>query len=240
MNIRHLFLRFVFASLMLLVCAVSASAADKAAADQTKRMQQQLRAAEREKIQLTAKKTELEAQLKEAQDALTGAKRRGDAAGRRSSELKRDLEAMKAEKESLQTKLSQMEQALGSEQHKHAEAEARRTETLRWGEELTRIVLVERQRADAALGASRERNERMYKLGNEMIDRYERAAVSQSEPITGLRRAQIEKMAEQERDKYDKERLPPAPAVTASVLPPAPPPESGAIGAGVLTGGTRR
>jgi chromosome segregation ATPase len=213
--------RAMQAGLFLANGAAPVFAADKAA-DQSKRLQQQLRAAEREKSQLTAKKAELETQLKEAQDALTGAKRRGDSASRRSSELKRDLEAMTADKEALQAKLTDTEQALAAEQRKHAETEARRLETLRWGEELTRMFLAERQRAESALAASRERNERMYKLGNEMIDRYERAAVSQAEPITGLRRAQIEKMAEEERDRYDKERLPPAPVSAAPALPAAP------------------
>ena len=64
----------------------------------------------------------------------------------------------------------------------------------------------------AALAASRERNERMYRLGFELIDRYENKGVwtsaLQAEPFTGLKRAQIEKMAEEDRDKFDKERLP--------------------------------
>jgi len=55
----------------------------------------------------------------------------------------------------------------------------------------------------------------MYKLGFELIERYERIAVSQAEPITGIRRARIEKMAEEERETFDKERLPPAAVVRA-------------------------
>ena len=52
----------------------------------------------------------------------------------------------------------------------------------------------------------------MYKLGFELIDRYENksflTSALQAEPFTGLKRAQIEKMAEEERERFDKERLP--------------------------------
>jgi hypothetical protein len=74
----------------------------------------------------------------------------------------------------------------------------------------------------------------MYKLGNELINRYERIAISQAEPITGIGRAQIEKMAEQERDKLDKDRLPPIPEVKvqSNPLQSASSPESGAVAVG--------
>ena len=64
----------------------------------------------------------------------------------------------------------------------------------------------------AALAAARERNERMYKLGFELIERSKRksswTSLLEAEPFTGLKRAQIEKMAEEEREKFDAARLP--------------------------------
>ena len=52
----------------------------------------------------------------------------------------------------------------------------------------------------------------MYKLGFELIERSKRkpswTSLLEAEPFTGLKRAQIEKMAEEEREKFDAARLP--------------------------------
>jgi hypothetical protein len=59
-----------------------------------------------------------------------------------------------------------------------------------------------------------ERNDRMYKLGNELLVKYEQkscfTSALQAEPFTGLKRAQIEKMVEEDREKFDKDQLLPA------------------------------
>jgi hypothetical protein len=66
-------------------------------------------------------------------------------------------------------------------------------------------------RQRTALAGCSERNARMYKLGNDLLDKYEEkscfTSVLQAEPFTGLRRAQIEKMVEEEREKLDKDEL---------------------------------
>jgi chromosome segregation ATPase len=215
MNCRILFLIAFTTALFFAGHICAAGAADKQGQDQSKRLQQQLRAAEREKSQMTAKKAEVEAQLKEAQEALTSAKQKADAAARRGATLTRGLEKLNSENDILRTKLADTQQALAGEQRKLADTERRLAEAVRQGEEQRREFMAEKLRLNAAVNASRERNERMYKLGFELIDRYERAAVSQAEPITGLRRAQIEKMAEKEREMLDKDRLPPVANVPA-------------------------
>jgi len=52
----------------------------------------------------------------------------------------------------------------------------------------------------------------MYKLGNDLLNKYEEkscfSSVLQAEPFTGLKRAQIEKMIEEDREKLDKDQLP--------------------------------
>ncbi len=174
-------------------------------------MQQQLRAAEREKSQLAAKKAELEVQLKSAQDENAEAKQKADVATRRGFALTRKLEAISAEKDSLQRRLADTEQLLEAERQKSADLEGRLATSLRQSDELRRDFAAEKKRLEGALSANRDRNERMYKLGFELIGRYEEVAVSRTEPFTGLRRAQIEKMAEEERDRFDKDRLPLAP-----------------------------
>jgi chromosome segregation ATPase len=207
-----------------------AGAADKPAQDQARRLQQQLRAAERDKSQVTAKNAELETQLKDAQSVLAEAKRKGAAAGKHSSDLERSVDALKSESDMLRTKLSEAQQALADEQRKLAQTERRLADAVLQGEAQNRAFAAQRQRLETALTASRERNERMYKLGFELIDRYERSAVSRTEPFTGLKRAQIEKLAEEEREKFDKDRLPSLPEVRAPIhaLPEAPSPDSGA------------
>jgi chromosome segregation ATPase len=198
------------------VGTVPVFAADKPGQDQSKRLQQQLRTAEREKAQLTAKKAEVDAQLKEAQDALAEAKRKSETATRRTSTLTRNLDALTAEKESLQASLTERSQAFAGEQRKVVDLERRIAEAARLAEAQGRAATMEKQRLNvaivelqSALNASRERNERMYKLGFELIDRYESKAVFWSDPFTQIGRAKIEKMAEEDRDKFDKERLPP-------------------------------
>jgi hypothetical protein len=61
----------------------------------------------------------------------------------------------------------------------------------------------------------------MYKLGNELLDKYEEkscfTSALQAEPFTGLRRARIEKMIEEEREKLDKDEL--NPGKQADVVP---------------------
>lgn len=234
MNIRISVFEAISAILIALLAVTPADAADKTAQDQAKRLQQQLRTAEREKSQLNAKNAEIEVRLKALEETLVTARRRGDVAGRRSTLLKRDLETLASEKEALKAKVAETEQMLAGEQRRRTETESRLAETVRQREEQRRAFTEEKLRLETELSASRERNERMYKLGNELINRNERIAISQSEPIIGIGRAQIEKMAEQERDKLDKDRLPlpPEVKVQSNTLPSAPLPERGAVGVG--------
>lgn len=229
MNSRMPCFRVFAVSLAAVLFASLAGAADKPG--DPKRLQQQLRAAEREKSQLTQKKNELEGQVKAAQDALTEAKGKEDAAARRGAALSRKLEAANGEKEALQAKLAETEKALESERQLRADTEGRLAAAQREAAQQSRAFTEEKRQLQAELSASRERNERMYKLGFELIDRYEREAGAHTEPFTGLRRAQIEKMAEADREKFDKDRLPPVvPEINTRInVLPAPSPENGDI-----------
>ena len=97
MNSRMPCFRVFAVSLAAVLFASLAGAADKPG--DPKRLQQQLRAAEREKAQLNQKKNELEGQVKAAQDALTEAKGKEDAAARRGAALSRKLEAANVDRE---------------------------------------------------------------------------------------------------------------------------------------------
>ena len=192
----------------------AARAAGRAARDQARRIQQQLLVLEKEKAEALARKTQLEAELKEAQEKVGDTTQRAAGATRRAGELAKALDTLKHEHEQLQGRLL-------AEQTLRQETERRRAEREREAAGQRVAFEAEKRRLETqgtqlaeALAASRERNERMYKLGFELIDLYENKGVwtsaLQAEPFTGLKRAQIEKMAEDEREKLDKERLPPA------------------------------
>lgn len=184
------------AGLAALLLAFPASAADKPAKDQTRRLEQQLRAAMRQK-------TETEAKLTEVQGKVTEAESRADAAGARSARLAKALETAKAdiatgqaEKEALAAKLSETERQLAQ----------LKNEKLRVDADLAAHK--------KTLGDCRTRNARMYDLGTELLGRYERKScldsALQAEPFTGLKRAQIEKMMEEDRERLDKEQILPS------------------------------
>jgi len=195
---------------VILFTAGSSFAADKPAKDQSKRLQQQLRQAEQEKAQLNQKVAETEGQLKDVQEKSSASKRLADEASGRASRLSRDLESLRsqsaAEKASLTAKLAETERKLADLKLSFA-AEKQKLESN-----------TARQRT--ALAGCSERNARMYKLGNDLLDKYEEkscfTSVLQVEPFTGLQRAKIEKMVEEEREKFDKDEL--NPGITAQVV----------------------
>jgi len=188
---------------VIALTAGTSFAADKPAKDQSRRLQQQLRQVEQEKAQLSQKVAETESELKELQEKLLAAKRLADEASARASRLSKDLDKARsqaaADKESLTAKLTETEHKLADLQRSFA-AEKQQLENV-----------AARQRT--ALAGCAERNARMYKLGNELLDKYEEkscfTSALQAEPFTGLQRARIEKMIEEEREKLDKDELNP-------------------------------
>jgi chromosome segregation ATPase len=210
-----------------LVFAVSAAlvvlpslAADKPANDPSRRLQQQLRKTEQEKAQLLQKKTEVEGQLKEALEKSADAQHRADAATSRNARLNKELAAVKAEKEALAATSKEELVALAA---KLAETERKLTEQrLAYGAEKQQMEAAFARQKTALSGCS-ERNDRMYKLGYELLEKFEQkscfTSVLQAEPFTGLKRAQIEKMGEEDREKFDKDQILPARGAEATTLP---------------------
>jgi len=189
-----------FAAALLL--AQPAPAADK---DQTKHLQQQLRAAQQEKNRLSQEKSDAENRLKEVEAKASDAEHRADAAGARGARLNKELEATRGELATTRADKDALAAKLADAEHKLAE------------------LRLDRQRLELALsgekkahGDCRGRNARMYELGNELLDRYEQkgcfTSALQAEPFTGLKRAQIEKMIEADRERLDKDQILPATA----------------------------
>jgi len=189
--------------ILSILAASSSSAADKPGKDQSRRLQQQLRLAEQEKAKLNQKIVEAESQLKDIQEKSVSSKRLAEEASGRAARLKSDLDRLRsqaaADKESLTAKLTETERML-AELKLGFSAERQQFESV-----------ATRQRT--ALAACSERNARMYQLGNDLLDKYEEkscvSAILQAEPFTGLKRAQIEKMIEEERENLDKNVLNP-------------------------------
>lgn len=186
------------------LAVVPCFAADKSAKDPAKKLQQQLRLAEQEKARLAqqvaaadGRSKELEAKVSEAQSKADVASGRIGRLSREVDALKGEVAASKAEQSSLTARLAEMEGNLAAARAAH-EVEKRRLESL----------LVAQK---SAFQGCSERNSRMYRLGNELLDRYEEkgcfSSLLQGEPFTGLKRAQIEKMVEEEREKLDENKL---------------------------------
>ena len=210
--VKHGLLLLVLAGLM-----GPASAADKPGKDATRRLQQQLRKAEQDKSQALAEKSEVENKLKEALDKAGSAESRANAMDRRATQLGKELKALKAENDALAAASQTEAEALN---RKIADAERRIAEQRSaFDVEKQRLESISKNQLTALNGCS-ERNSRMYKLGNELLDKYEHKrcwdSTLQGEPFTGLRRAQIEKMIEEDHEKLDKDQLLPAEHLTES------------------------
>jgi chromosome segregation ATPase len=200
---------------MALATAVQAQdKGDKAVKEQARRAQQQLRAAEKEKAELAQQKAALEAELKAAQGKVAELDGKAARAERGRAALAKELASFK-------TADAARAALLADEGAQRAAAERRVGATEKRLAEERAAFAAEKRRQDAfaaqlqaALAASRERNERMYKLGNDLVSAWEKkscmTATLQEEPFTGLMRARIERMAEEEREKLDRERAPPA------------------------------
>ena len=166
---------------LLFACGaiLPAQAAEKGK-DPSKRLQQQLNTAQRENIKLTQEKADIENQLKETKDKLATVEKSAGVASRRGTHLSKELESTKTE---LNGKLAESERQI------QAQKQAQEAEKLRL-EQAMKILQTASNRQLSSLAGCRERNDRMYKLGNELLDRFgQRNFWSKAlvvEPLTGL------------------------------------------------------
>lgn len=198
-------------------------AADKQGKDQSqaqfRRLQQQLRAAEQEKSQLSQQlaqqKAEAEGQIKDVQAKMADAQRRASVASGRASLLTKELESIKAKYESLRAEKEALASSgkveLAALTSKLADAERRRSEQQRTYEAEKQLAEDAMMKTKAAMTVCVERNSRMYRLGNELLEKYEKkscmTSMFQAEPFTGIKRAQVERLVEEYREKLDKDQM---------------------------------
>ena len=207
MNCRHLVLTSICA-LALLASGAHAADEKRAARDREalQRSQSALRAAQEEKAALSAKLAELELRAKSAEDKAGTAQRGNSAAKKRIAELEAEQQTLRGEAERLTVQLESLKRdhaQLGEREKAGAGALTQRVR------EITELQGVSAKQVKD-LGVCAERNARLYVLGRELIDRYEKKScydsLLQSEPVTQLKRVEIENLVEDYRDKLDEQK----------------------------------
>ncbi|WP_428827813.1 hypothetical protein ACLIKD_07525 [Azonexus sp. IMCC34842] len=182
----------VLAAVMLTVPAFAAEKNVDRSKEQVRRLQQAQRQLEQEKAKLGEEKAAVEAELGEA-------RKKAEAETRRAASLAKDVSALRTARDAVAGKLAESEAELRrtQEQQRFAEAEGKR---------LQAALASEKQQ----LAVTIERNKEMHKVSGEVLSLYEKKScfdsAFQREPLTGLKRVEIENAVEDLRDKLDSQR----------------------------------
>lgn len=203
---------------LLVVMAVSGVASqawaadkDKAAKQQELRMRQMMQQVQAEKEQLQSQfeqeKTKLQAETQAEQARNAELKNSIASASRKSAALGMELDALRKEKESLQVTGQALQVQLETIQQQLATAQ----ETMRKGEaqrQEMQAVIVKKQQQ---LNASREKNDKLYDFGLQLIKIYEKPSLYQKvmrdEPFTQLKRVELENILQDYKDRIDEARI---------------------------------
>ncbi|UCV05454.1 hypothetical protein [Dechloromonas denitrificans] len=182
----------VLAAVMLTAPAFAAEKNVDRSKEQVRRLQQAQRQLEQEKAKLGEEKAAVEAELGEA-------RKKAEAETRRAAGLAKELSALRTARDAVAGKLAESEAELRrtQEQQRLAEAEGKR---------LQAALASEKQQLAVAI----ERNREMHKVSGEVLSLYEKKScfdsAFQREPLTGLKRVEIENAVEDLRDKLDSQR----------------------------------
>jgi len=161
--------------------------------EQMRRLQQAQHKLEQEKAQLAEEKTALEAELGTI-------RKKAEAEARRAAQLQREVAAVRTARDDLAVRLAETEAALQktNAQRQAAEDEGKRLQARLGGE----------QQQHAACVA---RNQELHKVGVAVLERYEKKtcldSTLQREPLTGLKRIDVENAVEDLRDQLDRQRI---------------------------------
>lgn len=193
-------LAFVLLAASLALPAYGADKKADAAKEQIKRLQQSQRKLEQEKAQLAQEKAALEIQVKETTEKLDDTHKQTGAATRKATALAKELATTKTEMEALATKLADAEKRLAAltEQQRATEAERKRLDAL---------AAQQKQ----SIGQCEEHNAKLHGQGVALLEKYQSKscldATLQHEPLTGLKRVEIENFIEDNREKLDEHKL---------------------------------
>lgn len=160
--------------------------------EQVRRLQQVQRQLEEEKAKLSDARAAAEAELGES-------RKKAEGEARRSVALSRELASLRGARDAAMAKLAT------------SEAELHRTQELQRGSEaenkrLQSLLANEKQQLASAF----ERNKELHKVSGEVLGLYEKKScfdsTFQHEPLTGLKRVEIENAVEDLREKLDSQR----------------------------------
>jgi chromosome segregation ATPase len=182
----------VLTAVMLTAPAFAAEKNVDRSKEQVRRLQQAQRQLEQEKAKLGEEKAAVEAELGEA-------RKKAEAETRRAASLTKEVSALRTARDAVVGKLAESDAELRrtQEQLRLAEAEGKR---------LQAALTSEKQQLAVAL----ERNKEIHKVSGEVLSLYEKKScfdsAFQREPLTGLKRVEIENAVEDLRDKLDSQR----------------------------------
>ncbi len=221
----------MFQKLMLCIALAAATilpanAADQAAGAGEAKLRESLRAtmlqlrnAETERATLQATQAELDAKAKALAEELEALKKQTAANQAAADKTVADL----------QTKIDERDREIGSlrvsldkwkTDHGKITALAQSKEAQR-AKLADQVILLDRRVAD-----QQTKNASMYKLGIEILDRYEKfglgAALTAREPFVGLTRVKFENLIQDYSDKLTDTRIKPEPGPAAAVSPKSP------------------
>ncbi len=187
-------------SLALAAPVVAAEKKDDQAKQQVRRMQQAQRKLEQEKAQLAQEKAALEEALKASESKQFEGRRRAGESAKRAEQLELDLAEARTEKETLAAKLADAEMRLAelSTRQRATDAERRRFEQLT-------------AQTKQSLTTCEGRNAKLHDQGLVLLEKYREKgcleSMLQEEPLTGIKRVEVENFLEDSRDLLDQNRL---------------------------------
>ncbi|MPZ43713.1 MAG: hypothetical protein GEV05_09975 [Betaproteobacteria bacterium] len=186
-----------------------------------RRFQQALRREQQERAAL-------EKALASAKDEAGGAGAERDAAAARArraetaaAHLARELEALKralreqsTQRASAETKLAKAQGRIAALEEKMRKSEQQHAATTESRDERDRKLLAELGVRGRSLATCEQKNVELYALGRELMERHRSLTCGDlllaNEPVTQLKRVQIENLLESYRDRLDAERIEPA------------------------------
>lgn len=175
-----------------------------AASAQVQALLQQISA---ERDALKTENARLKADLDQAQQAQKAAEADASAGAEELTRLRAAVAAFQAQNEALRAQLGQSQAAIGSLRSEQAATQAELKQAQSRGQALDGELGQCRARVDTLIG----HNRRLFEIGNELLDRFEKkgvwASLRESEPFTGLRRVELENIVQDYRFAIDDQRV---------------------------------
>lgn len=175
-----------------------------AASAQVQALLQQISA---ERDTLKADNTRLKADLDKAQQAQKTAEAAAAAGSDESTRLRAALAAFQTQNEALRAQLGQSQTAIGTLRGEQAATRAELKQAQGKGQALDGQLGECRARVDTLIG----HNLRLFEIGNELLDRFEKkgvwASLREAEPFTGLKRVELENIVQDYRFAIDDQRV---------------------------------